>query len=281
MAHMWRNLCLILLSLADAYAEDCLPAIIGETVQIPCSLHTTESLKTEDISLEWETSKGDIVHAFVKGEDHLSNQDPQFRGRTQLFRSELSRGNFSLSLSNVSAADVVWYDCRFSRSEEESSTFLCHQCLQIAESYSVPVVYGQSAPMLKNKEAYFTCVSTGGFPAPKVQWSVNKQPVQDSSRVDTRLSRDSRGLYSVTSVLTVIVTGDMFVSCTVENERLTEKRTSAENEYQIETVKKLKVTNRGARVTGMSVPVVLLIGAIVTSEFMRSETFKNNHNPAG
>ncbi|KAG2465339.1 ICOSL protein, partial [Polypterus senegalus] len=109
-----------------------------------------------------------------------------------------------------------------------TSKLLCQMCLQIAGRYSVPVVQGPASPVFKDHEVSFTCKSTGGFPEPKVQWSVNKELLQNSRRVSTTLSRDSRGLYNVTSVLTVNVTGDVSVTCTVENDRLREKRTSAE-----------------------------------------------------
>ncbi|KAG2462328.1 CD276 protein, partial [Polypterus senegalus] len=203
-------------------------AIIGETVQIPCSLNTEESLKTEDISVEWKTSEGLIVHSFVKGQDYWANQAPQFKGRTQLFKSELPLGNLSLRLSSVSVTDEGVYACNYHRAGESISKQLSQECLQIAGRYSVPVVQGPASPVFKDSEVSFTCKSTGGFPEPKVQWSVNKELLQNSGQVSTTLSKDSRGLYNVTSVLTVNVTGDVSVTCTVENDRLREKRTSAE-----------------------------------------------------
>uniref|UniRef100_A0A8C4STC2 Immunoglobulin V-set domain-containing protein n=1 Tax=Erpetoichthys calabaricus TaxID=27687 RepID=A0A8C4STC2_ERPCA len=83
-------------------AVDCLIAFIGKMVEIPCNLITTESLKVEDILVEWTISGGLIVHSFVKGENNLMNQDPRFEGRTRLILADLSRGDFSLWLSDVS-----------------------------------------------------------------------------------------------------------------------------------------------------------------------------------
>ncbi|XP_039602459.1 ICOS ligand-like [Polypterus senegalus] len=261
MPNIWIEVCLLLLSLTNAQADGCLTAIIGETMQIPCSLNTEESLKTEDISIEWQKANGPIVHAFYKGEDNLSNQDSQFKGRTQLFRSELSRGNFSLGLSNVSVSDEGEFECKYSRAEEKSSRLLywCH--LQVTGRYSEPVVYRSASPVSKNSEVHFTCKSTGGFPEPKVHWSVNKEPHQNSRRVNTTLSRDSRGLYSVTSVLTVNVTGDVSVTCTVENERLGENTTSPEN--RLSEKEPNRGNGRAWAVGGSVLVVVLLLGGSV------------------
>ncbi|XP_039602463.1 myelin-oligodendrocyte glycoprotein-like isoform X2 [Polypterus senegalus] len=132
MPNIWIEVCLLLLSLTNAQADGCLTAIIGETVQIPCSLNTEESLKTEDISIEWQTDDFHKVHAFYKGEDNLLHQDSQFKGRTQLFRSELSRGNFSLGLSNVSVSDEGEFECSYNRAQDTSSRLLCRHCLQVA-----------------------------------------------------------------------------------------------------------------------------------------------------
>ncbi|XP_051781867.1 CD276 antigen homolog isoform X7 [Erpetoichthys calabaricus] len=277
MSHFCRELSLLLLLLAHAQADNCLTAIVGETVQIPCSLKTEESLKTEDISVEWKTSEDLIVHSFVKGQDYWTNQAPQFKGRTQLFRSELSHGNLSLSLSSVSLTDDAGYTCNYHRSGEPTSRQLSQECLQIAGHYSVPVVQGPASPVFNDQEVNFTCKSTGGFPEPKVQWSVNKELLQNSRRVNTTLSRDSRGLYNVTSVLIVNVTGDVSVTCTVENDRLREKTTSAESEYLIKAEKE---PNGGTKVIVVlvAVLVVLVIVLIVVIVVLKKRKWKHQRN---
>ncbi|KAG2456448.1 ZMYM5 protein, partial [Polypterus senegalus] len=97
--------------------------------------------------------------------------------------------------------------------------------------YSDPIVTISSSAS-NDSEVNFTCKSAGGYPEPKVYWSVNKMPFQDISRVNTRTSNDSKGRYSVTSILTLNVTGDVSVTCIIENERLRENRTSNEVQCQ-------------------------------------------------
>ncbi|KAG2459730.1 ICOSL protein, partial [Polypterus senegalus] len=175
-----------------------------------------------------------MVHAFFKGEDELKHQEPQFKNRAQLFKSELSHGNLSLSLSNVSEADNGGkFQCHYhNRAQDNNRKDLSKHCLQVAGSYSDPIVTISSSAS-SDSEVNFTCKSAGGYPEPKVYWSVNKELFQDVSRVNTRTSNDSKGRYNVTSVLTLNVTGDVSVTCIIENERLRENRTSNEVQSSI------------------------------------------------
>uniref|UniRef100_A0A8C4SWZ6 Butyrophilin subfamily 3 member A2-like Ig-C domain-containing protein n=1 Tax=Erpetoichthys calabaricus TaxID=27687 RepID=A0A8C4SWZ6_ERPCA len=177
-----------------------------------------ESLEAEDISVEWTTGEGHIVHAFVKGKDDLS--DSQFKGRSQLFTSELSCGNFSLILSNVSVTDKGEFNCHYHHSSIGDNNLLSIVVTHFSNS-----VRNRTPSGLNNSEVKFICTSDGGYPEPKVHWAVNKVPVVDSSRVNTALSKDSRGRYSVTSVLTANVTVNESVTCTIENEKLGDNKT--------------------------------------------------------
>ncbi|KAG2456449.1 CD276 protein, partial [Polypterus senegalus] len=231
-------------------SDDCLTANIGDTVQIPCSLNTKEFLKAEDISVEWTTGDGRIIHSFVKGKDNLTNQVPQFKGRAQLFKPELSRGNLSLRLSNVSVDDEGEFECKYHKAGETSSSGVCYPCLLVAGRYSDPIVTISSSAS-NDSEVNFTCKSAGGYPEPKVYWSVNKMPFQDISRVNTRTSNDSKGRYNVTSILTLNVTGDVSVTCIIENERLRENRTSNEVqcEFTLYVVQKQTITSQQSHKT--------------------------------
>ncbi|XP_051776015.1 ICOS ligand-like [Erpetoichthys calabaricus] len=250
--------------MTEVSADDCLTAITGETVKIPYSVKTKESLNTQDILIQWRTYEGLIVHTFVQGEDNLINQDKQFKGRTHLITSELSRGDFSLSLSDVSITDEGEYVCKYyGKSDGKTGSHMSHHCLQVAGHYSVPVV-NPPTEWLKDKEVKFTCKSTGGFPKPKVYWLVNKKPLEDSSQVDTIVSTDCRAWYSVTSVLNVVVREDMSVTCTVENEKLGEKRTSPEIQCRVNhkclLIEEKETSNE---VTQLKIVVVVLVLVLV------------------
>uniref|UniRef100_A0A8C4T0I6 Ig-like domain-containing protein n=1 Tax=Erpetoichthys calabaricus TaxID=27687 RepID=A0A8C4T0I6_ERPCA len=116
---------------------------------------SSQSLEAEDISVEWTTGEGHIVHAFVKGKDDLS--DSQFKGRSQLFTSELSCGNFSLILSNVSVTDKGEFNCHYHHSSigDNSSKLLSKHCLLV-------VVAGEQTEHLNTSCVLQCYVLTGG-----------------------------------------------------------------------------------------------------------------------
>ncbi|XP_039598933.1 ICOS ligand-like [Polypterus senegalus] len=266
MVHIWRKLFLFIIPLVHVRGDDCLTANIGETVLIPCSLNIKEPLKAEDISVEWTAGDGLVVYSFVKG--MVKDQDPKFRDRAELFKSELSRGNFSLSLSNVSEADdgerfqCIYYN---NRAQDNNRKDLSKHCLQVAGSYSDPIVIRLSSAS-SDSEVNFTCKSAGGYPEPKVYWSVNKELFQESSQVNTSMSRDSKGRYNVTSVLTLNVTGDVSVTCIIENERLREKRIS--NEFQYGKGVPKEADMHLVLVIGLSVVLIALTLIIILMKMM-------------
>ncbi|CAH2223007.1 HERV-H LTR-associating 2 isoform X1 [Pelobates cultripes] len=80
---------------------------LSKEVILPCSFKPTE----EEV-IHWnidENSKN--VHSFYYGQEHLEDQDPNYRGRTSLFLSELSSGNASLKITDVKKSDENTYSC--------------------------------------------------------------------------------------------------------------------------------------------------------------------------
>ncbi|XP_039595233.1 ICOS ligand-like [Polypterus senegalus] len=213
MSHIWRELCLLLLSLAHTQEylhEKCLIAGIGETILIPCFLDIAKPL--ESISVEWQTSRTITFCSMSKRS-------------AQVIRSQFQDGNFSLTLSHVSLLDEMWYSCYY-RGQQ-----LCRHCLRVGDRFSDPVLLGPTSPVLKGTEVNFTCKSDEGFPVPWVQWFVNKKPFQDKSRIKNKLKRGRNLKYNLTSILTLTMTENVSVSCMIDNRKMEEKKTSPEKEY--------------------------------------------------
>uniref|UniRef100_A0A3Q3A3T4 Immunoglobulin V-set domain-containing protein n=1 Tax=Kryptolebias marmoratus TaxID=37003 RepID=A0A3Q3A3T4_KRYMA len=51
------------------------------------------------------------IHSYFDNQDQLGNQDQRFRGRTSLFKDQISRGNASLLLRGVKVQDEGRYKC--------------------------------------------------------------------------------------------------------------------------------------------------------------------------
>ncbi|XP_038588280.1 butyrophilin-like protein 2 isoform X2 [Micropterus salmoides] len=103
------------LSLVDAAGESAVigshepvKVVVGEDVILPCHLEPPFDMTT--LTVEWKYHEG-IVHLYRHRTDYLADQEKNFKGRTSLFRDEMSRGNISLKLTNVTEQDEGNYTC--------------------------------------------------------------------------------------------------------------------------------------------------------------------------
>ncbi|XP_065138196.1 butyrophilin subfamily 1 member A1-like [Paramisgurnus dabryanus] len=85
--------------------------VSGEDVILPCSLK--HNISAVDMRVEWFRLdlKGSVVHLYKDHEDKNTDQLRSYRGRTQLFKDELQKGNTSLKLSKVDMSDEGVYKC--------------------------------------------------------------------------------------------------------------------------------------------------------------------------
>ena len=85
---------------------------------LSCYFNTGQSSVINQVSVTWE-KKGltGVVYKYVNGADALTDQNPQFKARTQVFPDSLARGNGSLLLRAVRRSDEGEYTCSISSSE--------------------------------------------------------------------------------------------------------------------------------------------------------------------
>ncbi|XP_038588769.1 myelin-oligodendrocyte glycoprotein-like isoform X2 [Micropterus salmoides] len=82
--------------------------VVGDDVILPCHLEPPFNVKNQTV--EW-TFNNSIVHVYRNRKDKLVDQDQKFKGRTSLFPDEMTRGNISLKLTNVTEQDAGNYTC--------------------------------------------------------------------------------------------------------------------------------------------------------------------------
>ncbi|XP_047423848.1 myelin-oligodendrocyte glycoprotein-like isoform X2 [Mugil cephalus] len=89
-------------------ADTDVSCVVGESCILPCSFQ-----KDPKVVIRWikRTEEHPRVHSFSKNQDQLENQDQDFRGRTSLFKDQISRGNASLLLTGVKSEDWGQYQC--------------------------------------------------------------------------------------------------------------------------------------------------------------------------
>lgn len=83
-------------------------AEVGDDVILPCRVRPEFDVTA--LTVEWKT-KNTVVHMYKSRKDNPDSQDEKFRGQTSLFRDEMTRGNISLKLTNVTEEDSGNYTC--------------------------------------------------------------------------------------------------------------------------------------------------------------------------
>ncbi|XP_038670842.1 CD276 antigen homolog isoform X2 [Scyliorhinus canicula] len=106
------KLLLLLLNVVAAVSGDSpvpVSGYLGEQVVLPCTYNG--NVPVSDLRVVWQTSKGEILHKFVNGNDNLTEQDAHFRNRTTLFKDQPEQGNWSVLISHLRESDQGEYQC--------------------------------------------------------------------------------------------------------------------------------------------------------------------------
>ncbi|XP_036421650.1 uncharacterized protein LOC118805145 isoform X2 [Colossoma macropomum] len=94
---------------------------LGGAVLLPCSAQ--DPLPLEGLRVEWSrTDSESVVNVFQQKEIRAELQSQSFRGRADFFPEEISRGNFSILLSDVTPEDAGVYRCGVSSSQDYRET---------------------------------------------------------------------------------------------------------------------------------------------------------------
>ncbi|XP_054900879.1 CD276 antigen [Poeciliopsis prolifica] len=196
-------------------------ALHGKDVALNCSFSHTSPFNLSDVTVFWQlTDTKRSVHGFSMGQDQLMEQAESYANRTSLFPSQLTMGNASLLLQRVAVADEGSYTC-FVRVQEYDSAALL---LQVAAPYTKPEVTLEPESNLRpGDEVALTCVAYGGYPKADVIW-------QDGSgrnltdNITTSVVANEQGLFTMTSVLSVVLEPNSSFSCRLINPLLSEER---------------------------------------------------------
>ncbi|XP_034427919.1 CD276 antigen isoform X2 [Hippoglossus hippoglossus] len=194
-------------------------ALHGRDAVLNCSFSHASPYNLSDLSIFWQlTDTKRNVHGFT-GQDQLVDQAERFANRTSLFPSQLGLGNASLLLSRVVVADEGSYTC-FVRVQDYGSASLL---LQVAAPYSKPVVTLQPESNLRpGDEVALTCVAYGGFPEAGVIWQDGRGH-NLTDNITTSVVANEEGLFTMTSMLSVVLEPNSTYSCQLINPLLGEE----------------------------------------------------------
>lgn len=197
-----------------------LVALYGMDTMLNCTFSAESPYNLSDVSVFWQlTDTKRSVHGFSNGHDQLEEQAPRFVNRTQLFPSQLLQRSASLMLRDVVVADEGSYTC-FVKVQDYGSAALF---LQVASPYSQPVVTLEPDFIPRPwDEVALTCVAYGGYPQASVIWR-HEGSHNLTDNVTTSHVANEQGLFSLTSILTVVLEPSSTYSCQIINPLLGEE----------------------------------------------------------
>uniref|UniRef100_A0A3Q2VC64 Ig-like domain-containing protein n=1 Tax=Haplochromis burtoni TaxID=8153 RepID=A0A3Q2VC64_HAPBU len=167
-----------------------------------------------ELVIHWIQTIGNIqVHSFYHNQDQLGYQDQRFKGRTSIFKDQVSSGNASLQLTGVEFQDEGRYKCYTSVTSGNQ------------ESIINVIVDGPVQKVNINQEGNMIfCMSEGIYPEPKLTWST--EPSSPLAHVpNPHVQRDGQ-LYSISSSLTHLDSDtNITYSCTISTRKNTKTST--------------------------------------------------------
>lgn len=87
-------------------------ATFCEDVLLPCQLSPDVTIK--DLEVRWTVlPSGTLVHLYYNGTDDDKDQSPEYRGRTELIKDNLTGRVEALMIRNITASDGGCYHCQF------------------------------------------------------------------------------------------------------------------------------------------------------------------------
>nr|XP_046194567.1 V-set domain-containing T-cell activation inhibitor 1-like [Oncorhynchus gorbuscha] len=177
---------------------------LGEDVILSCKFKTSTNSgeSTSQVSITWKKGLSEVVYSYNKGAVQLTEQNPQFKDRTQLFSDAIGGGNASMLLRNVKMKDEGVYYCSVN-APSGSGTDIVN--LRVAAF---------SAPKFKWVNATLTAEGERWFPKPDVLWlDVNDNVLNES---ESSFFNNSAGITRFISSLQQMTLNDSY-TCIIQN----------------------------------------------------------------
>ncbi|XP_067394279.1 butyrophilin subfamily 1 member A1-like [Emydura macquarii macquarii] len=192
-------------------------ASLGGEAVLPC--HLSPRMSAESMELRWFRSRfSAVVHLYRDGQDQYGEQMPEYRGRTELLKDDITNGSVSLRIHNIRPSDDGQYKCFFQSSVSYEDTLLE---LHVSGLGSAPAI---SVEGYQDGGIWVVCRSSGWFPKPEVLWrDLQGQLLPSASE---NISQEANGLFQTEATIVLTEEPNQKVSCCVRNPRLNQERQS-------------------------------------------------------
>ncbi|XP_038672918.1 butyrophilin subfamily 3 member A2-like [Scyliorhinus canicula] len=194
-------------------------AIVGEDVLLYCQL-IPESFVSNMVVQWFKSDFGLPVHVYRNGKDDTVAQHKDYRGRTEMYKEEVAKGNVSLRIKNTRVFDEGKYTCIVDDEKdiEESSVELKVGALG-REHWIYVDGYRENRIQL-------VCESNGWFPKPQILWTHGAgQNLAAPSEMSYHI--DAKGLVNVQSSVAVSKDSINRFKCLIQNNLLKKEEEAA------------------------------------------------------
>ncbi|KAM7369612.1 hypothetical protein PAMP_010922 [Pampus punctatissimus] len=201
---MWIKCVVFLVTflLLPAKGDDDVYCAFTERCILPCRFQAGP-----DVVVHWIQVAGEKqVHSYYHNQDQLAHQDQRLRGRTSLFKEQISRGDASLLLTGVEVQDQGKY----------SNVQVVEPDTAVKTVNEAPV----SKVDIQQEENSITCRSNGIFPKPELTWSTSPESNISINSPNITQSPTEPPLFNISSSLILSDNAvDLTHICTVRTHR--------------------------------------------------------------
>ncbi|XP_065421020.1 butyrophilin subfamily 2 member A1-like isoform X2 [Chrysemys picta bellii] len=192
-------------------------AFVGGEAVLPC--HLSPRMSAENMELRWFRSQfSAVVHLYRGGRDQYGQQMPEYRGRTELLKDDITNGSVSLRIRNIRPSDDGQYKCFFQSSVSYEDAILE---VQVAGLGSAPVI---SVEGHQDGGIQVICRSAGWYPKPEVL--LRDLQGQNLPSASKNISQEANDLFQTVVATVITEESNQKVSCCVRNPRLNQERES-------------------------------------------------------
>ncbi|XP_034645363.1 butyrophilin subfamily 1 member A1-like isoform X1 [Trachemys scripta elegans] len=189
----------------------------GEAV---LSCHLSPRMSAENMEVRWLRSQdSEVVHLYRDGQDQYGEQMPEYRGRTELLRDDITSGRVFLRIHNIQPSDDGPYKCFFQSGVSYEDALLE---LQVAGLGSDPVI---SVEGHQDGGIRVVCRSSGWNSQPEAQWRALKGQILPSA--SENIAQEANGLFQAEIAIVITEESNQKVSCSVRNPQLDQERKTA------------------------------------------------------
>uniref|UniRef100_A0ACB8EVE3 Uncharacterized protein n=1 Tax=Sphaerodactylus townsendi TaxID=933632 RepID=A0ACB8EVE3_9SAUR len=142
------------------------------------------------------------------GRKKVETQDKRYQGRTELFHSELRKGNMSLNLKNSQLSDQGQYTCMISLGDWYDLAVIQLNMIAKGEEPSISLEH------YEGNGIGLTCSSKGWYPKSQTVW-LDSKGKNRTEKSDTTTTETPAGTFSTSSYIIVEPGVDSEISCKI------------------------------------------------------------------